>query len=135
MVCIPESAVGGGYVTGISAARVAHGSAIRVGLRTLHCRRAPVAQLDRAPGFEPGGRRFESVRARFRSNTYTRLFFVLCYSKHIVLFKGRSDCRYQAAERLSRTTLISMFFHHVRNGFLRYRRNNVYWNYNLAVDG
>jgi hypothetical protein len=25
---------------------------------------APVAQLDRAPGFEPGGRRFESVRAR-----------------------------------------------------------------------
>jgi hypothetical protein len=24
---------------------------------------APVAQLDRAPGFEPGGRRFESVRA------------------------------------------------------------------------
>ena len=28
---------------------------------------APVAQLDRAPGFEPGGRRFESVRARFRS--------------------------------------------------------------------
>src|SRR6187402_76987 len=27
-------------------------------------RHAPVAQLDRAPGFEPGGRRFESVRAR-----------------------------------------------------------------------
>ena len=26
--------------------------------------KAPVAQLDRAPGFEPGGRRFESVRAR-----------------------------------------------------------------------
>jgi hypothetical protein len=32
---------------------------------TLDCARAPVAQLDRAPGFEPGGRRFESVRARF----------------------------------------------------------------------
>ena len=25
---------------------------------------APVAQLDRVPGYEPGGRRFESVRAR-----------------------------------------------------------------------
>src|SRR5262245_3931716 len=25
---------------------------------------APVAQLDRAPGFEPGGREFESLRAR-----------------------------------------------------------------------
>ena len=25
---------------------------------------APVAQLDRVPGFEPGGRGFESLRAR-----------------------------------------------------------------------
>ena len=25
---------------------------------------APVAQLDRVPGFEPGGREFESLRAR-----------------------------------------------------------------------
>ena len=25
---------------------------------------APVAQLDRAPGYEPGGREFESLRAR-----------------------------------------------------------------------
>ena len=32
--------------------------------RTLHWRSAPVAQLDRAPGFEPGGREFESLRAR-----------------------------------------------------------------------
>src|SRR5438477_7079412 len=31
--------------------------------RTLHFARAPVAQLDRAPGFEPGGREFESLRA------------------------------------------------------------------------
>jgi hypothetical protein len=34
----------------------------------LYCRRfaqhAPVAQLDRAPGYEPGGREFESLRAR-----------------------------------------------------------------------
>src|SRR5258708_25421299 len=35
----------------------------RTALRTLHSPSAPVAQLDRAPGFEPGGRRFESVRA------------------------------------------------------------------------
>ena len=27
-------------------------------------RHAPVAQLDRVPGYEPGGRRFESFRAR-----------------------------------------------------------------------
>jgi hypothetical protein len=31
---------------------------------------APVAQLDRVPGFELGGREFESLRARqFRSST------------------------------------------------------------------
>ena len=28
------------------------------------CRYAPVAQLDRVPGYEPGGREFESLRAR-----------------------------------------------------------------------
>jgi hypothetical protein len=28
---------------------------------------APVAQLDRAPGYEPGGREFESLRARHTS--------------------------------------------------------------------
>jgi hypothetical protein len=38
---------------------------------TLCCRKthnvivhAPVAQLDRVPGYEPGGREFESLRAR-----------------------------------------------------------------------
>jgi hypothetical protein len=29
---------------------------------------APVAQLDRAPGYEPGGREFESLRAHHRQN-------------------------------------------------------------------
>ena len=29
---------------------------------------APVAQLDRVPGFEPGGREFESLRARHLFN-------------------------------------------------------------------
>ncbi len=31
---------------------------------------APVAQLDRAPGFEPVGRRFESCRARLQNMEY-----------------------------------------------------------------
>src|SRR5215472_1934303 len=31
--------------------------------------RAPVAQLDRVPGYEPGGREFESLRARQYSKT------------------------------------------------------------------
>lgn len=35
------------------------------GFKSLSLRHsAPVAQLDRVPGYEPGGRRFESVRAR-----------------------------------------------------------------------
>ena len=32
--------------------------------RHPHPNHAPVAQLDRVPGFEPGGRGFESLRAR-----------------------------------------------------------------------
>ena len=32
---------------------------------------APVAQLDRVPGYEPGGREFESLRARHFSITYS----------------------------------------------------------------
>src|SRR5258706_7868531 len=57
-------------------------TSFRTAPRTLHWRSAPVAQLDRAPGFEPGGRRFESVRARF-SIKHLRVvsFDHLCYSK------------------------------------------------------
>ena len=33
-------------------------------LRHFSYRFAPVAQLDRVPGYEPGGREFESLRAR-----------------------------------------------------------------------
>ena len=29
---------------------------------------APVAQLDRVPGYEPGGRGFESCRARYKQH-------------------------------------------------------------------
>jgi hypothetical protein len=34
---------------------------------------APVAQLDRAPGFEPVGREFESLRARLNASPVIRL--------------------------------------------------------------
>jgi hypothetical protein len=34
------------------------------GLMVFGFASAPVAQLDRAPGYEPGGREFESLRAR-----------------------------------------------------------------------
>ena len=33
-------------------------------MRALRLSHAPVAQLDRVPGYEPGGREFESLRAR-----------------------------------------------------------------------
>jgi hypothetical protein len=36
---------------------------------------APVAQLDRAPGYEPGGREFESLRAHHISSVYARSKF------------------------------------------------------------
>jgi hypothetical protein len=40
---------------------------------------APVAQLDRVPGYEPGGREFESLRARqTRKAPPAGAFFVLC---------------------------------------------------------
>ncbi len=47
---------------------------------------APVAQLDRAPGFEPGGRRFESVRARIPnvcSDRATKLLSPLLRQVHL----------------------------------------------------
>ena len=42
--------------------------------------RAPVAQLDRATGFEPVGRRFESCRAHQNS----RLLLVISHSSSVV---------------------------------------------------
>ena len=68
-------------IIGLSAFRQMRcGSSIIVGLaeygtaRSARCYNppapdtAPVAQLDRVPGYEPGGRRFESFRARQISN-------------------------------------------------------------------
>ena len=43
--------------------------------KLLECRalsnHAPVAQLDRVPGYELGGREFESLRAHQKINDYT----------------------------------------------------------------
>ncbi len=40
------------------------GHQVRIGATAAVCIGAPVAQLDRVPGYEPGGREFESLRAR-----------------------------------------------------------------------
>ena len=42
----------------------AMGNSACSGLPVFGLQSAPVAQLDRAPGYEPGGREFESLRAR-----------------------------------------------------------------------
>ncbi len=47
---------------------------------------APVAQLDRAPGYEPGGREFESLRARHLSNTYAAQILITVLFGAFVLF-------------------------------------------------
>ena len=41
---------------------------------------APVAQLDRVPGYELGGREFESLRARHikKAGLYVGFFYMLC---------------------------------------------------------
>src|SRR5579859_1406163 len=67
--------------------RASRAGGFRLAQSTLDCARAPVAQLDRAPGFEPGGRRFESVRARdFHKN------FVRCLPTSIVLRQLLRPC-------------------------------------------
>ena len=47
--------------------------------------RAPVAQLDRVPGFEPGGRRFESFRARHFPPSYFSGLQRCCRRPELVL--------------------------------------------------
>jgi hypothetical protein len=57
--------------------------------KLLECRalwdHAPVAQLDRVPGYELGGREFESLRAHQKNQTLTSIFnklqkFLRCFS-------------------------------------------------------
>ncbi len=46
--------------------------------KTVYCGR--VAQLDRVPGYEPGGRRFDSCRVRhIKRNQSNDWFFLLLY--------------------------------------------------------
>jgi IstB-like ATP binding protein len=47
-------------------------------IAAIDYRNAPVAQLDRAFGFEPKGRRFESFRARQISKQFEYLAFLAC---------------------------------------------------------
>jgi hypothetical protein len=49
----------------------------------LGARSAPVAQLDRASGYEPEGREFESLRARHSSRG-----FFLMISNHTLYFRS-----------------------------------------------
>ena len=57
---------------------------------------APVAQLDRVPGFEPGGREFESLRARHfgalkdlrtQKNRATHTSIIFWTSNQLILMK------------------------------------------------
>ena len=53
-----------------------------------------VAQLDRVPGYEPGGRRFESFRARHihKALSYKdKAFYFLSTPNFILIDKGKSD--------------------------------------------
>src|SRR5689334_15510391 len=50
---------------------VAARKSVVVGFAPSILSHAPVAQLDRVPGYEPGGREFESLRARQFSLTAT----------------------------------------------------------------
>ena len=54
---------------------------------------APVAQLDRVPGYEPGGREFESLRAHQMRKPPNGWFFCLMYSAGFE--PVRQNCREQ----------------------------------------
>src|SRR5579862_4003326 len=73
---------------------------------------APVAQLDRASGFEPEGREFESLRARHQINRlrWASVGLLCCLfpggciwplSRH-----GSRDCRVQEIHMISSTRLV-----------------------------
>src|SRR5690554_619285 len=73
--------------------------AARLDKRPPHCHNAalcnaPVAQLDRVPGYEPGGRRFESFRARQtekRPRFRTGLFRIRSYDSNLRPINNRFE--------------------------------------------
>ncbi len=77
-----------------------------------HPPRAPLAQLDRASGYEPGGRKFESCRARhfFRANrpvparelkTRTLFSFAVTISVTTASYRAAAAARFRTASRMS----------------------------------
>ena len=64
-------------------------------MRTSKQHKAPVAQLDRVPGYEPGGRRFESFRAR---HFYKKIQAVMVLSSRLS-FLVLSMCARKCANR------------------------------------
>jgi hypothetical protein len=61
---------------------------------------APVAQLDRAPGYEPGGREFESLRARQLIKVLRPSRpLALCYWNDSCLFDGGIAARISSAHQ------------------------------------
>src|SRR3972149_1233765 len=72
---------------------------------------APVAQLDRVPGYEPGGRGFESCRARHKINylqpVFTAFFFY-CPPLHHFFPVPASCCYPQQRDRRRCKTAINL---------------------------
>jgi hypothetical protein len=67
-----------------------HGRALRGRVTFLFSIIAPVAQLDRAPGYEPGVREFESLRAHHgNEKCRLRAGFFRSYAHRRVLALGR----------------------------------------------
>ena len=55
----------------------------------LPCKSAPLAQLDRASGYEPEGREFESLRAHHLSPVNTRVYR---WSRFLARARSETDC-------------------------------------------
>ena len=72
---------------------------------------APVAQLDRVPGYEPGGREFESLRAHHATKKPAIIRWLFCLRQ---LQCGASGCL-AGVEELQ---MPSMHRTHIRNQLL-----------------
>ncbi len=73
-------------------------------------RRAPLAQLDRASGYEPGGRRFESCRARhsFQELTGSALTGVLTVPILVPTLSQFPSRRVQHGDRVAQCGVTDM---------------------------
>src|SRR5438132_288154 len=80
---------------------------------------APVAQLDRVPGYELGGREFESLRARqTKKNAGLAPAFFLCFQRYLLvrfLAKGRSRTAIRRCTRKAGHHAIASYNGSVRN--------------------